>query len=237
MPDVARFLLVNVYCAYDDRIDFCKNLFNLIDSYDIDNLIIVGDWNTVLNLKVDTRFNKQKQTDKVAAFILDYMQRKGLVDIWRKNFPSSQKFTWSRQNPIKFGRLDFFLMSSTMLPLYTDSNILTSYRSDHSPIILILHIQKNPKGAGFWKINNSHLLNENLNQAIKDEILLKVQTYACTPYHPDFVKNFRTHEIDIMIDIKLFWDIFHTQLRGLLITYAGNKKREQNLENLLNKKN
>ena len=41
-----------------------------------------------------------------------------------------------------------------------------------------------------------------------------------------------------MIDIKLFWDILHTQLRGLLISYAGNKKREQNMEeNLLNNKN
>ena len=175
----------------------------------------MGDWNTVLDLKVDTRFYKQKQTDKVAAFILDYMQRKGLVDIWRKNFPSSQKFTWSRQNPIKFGRLDFFLMSNSIFPLYADSNILTSYRSDQSPIILKLHIQKSPKGAGFWKINNSHLLNEDLNQAIKNEILLIVQTYACTLYHPDFVKKFQTHEIDIMIDIKLFWDILHTQIRAL----------------------
>ena len=32
LPDVARFLLVNVYCPNDDRIDFCKKVFNLIDS-------------------------------------------------------------------------------------------------------------------------------------------------------------------------------------------------------------
>ena len=33
-----------------------------------------------------------------------------------------------------------------------------------------------------------------------------------------------------MIDIKVFCDTLHTQIRGLLISYAGKK------ENLLNKK-
>ena len=86
-------------------------------------------------------------------------------------------------------------------------------------------------------MNNSHLLNEDLNQAIKNKIMLIVQTYACTPYHPDFIKNYQICDIDIMIDIKLCWDILHTQIRGLLISYARKTKREQNKEeNQLNRK-
>ena len=105
--------------------------------------------------------------------------------------------------------------------------IIIFYQATGSTILqplLNFIFKKAQKGAGFWKINNSHLLNEDLKQAIKNEIILIVQTYACTLYHPDFVKNYQIYDIDIMIDIKLFWDIIHTQIRGLLISYAGKKK-------------
>ena len=128
-------------------------------------------------------------------------------------------------------------MSDTLLPLYADSYIENSYRSDHTPIGLDIHIQKIPKGPGFWKINNSLLLNEDLNKAIKDEMDLIVETYACTPYHPDFLKSYRSNDIELMIDIKNFWDTLHAQIRGLLISDAGKKKREMGAEeNRLNKK-
>ena len=40
-----------------------------------------------------------------------------------------------------------------------------------------------------------------------------------------------------MIDIRVFWDTLHAQIRGRLISYAGRKKRIQNREeNKLNKK-
>ena len=166
----------------------------------------------------------------------NYMRRKGLLDIWRMNHPHQKKFTWARRNPTKLGRLDYFLMTDTLLPLYADSYINPSYRSDHSPIGLDIYIQKNLKGRGFRKINNSLLLDPKLNSDIKKEMTLIVQTYACTPYHPKFVEIFLINDIDIMIDIKTFWDTLHVQIRGLIISYSGKKKKQQNMEeNQLNK--
>ena len=112
-----------------------------------------------------------------------------------------------------------------MLPLYANSNILSNYRSDHTTITLEIFIQKTPRGPGFWKVNNSLLLNTDLQKIIRDEILMAVQTYACTPYHPEYIlKNFKEH-LDIMIDIRSFWDTLHVQIRGRIISYAGRKKR------------
>ena len=66
---------------------------------------------------------------------------------------------------------------------------------------------------------------------------LIVETYACTPCHPDFLKSYRSNDIELMIDIKNFWDTLHAQIRGLLISDAGKKKREMGAEeNRLNKK-
>ena len=164
IPQVVTFLLVNVYFPNDEKVKFSEKLFNIIDQYEDNNIIIVGDWNSVFYIK-------------------------------------------------------------------------PSYRSDHSPIGVEIYIQKTPKGPGFWKINNSLLLDPELNNAIKNEMLLIIQTYACTPYHPDFVKNFRINDIDKMIDIKSFWETLHVQIWGLIVSYSGKKKRKQNVEeNQLNRK-
>ena len=84
-------------------------------------------------------------------------------------------------------RLDYFYISETLLDIYADSNIRSSYRSDHCPIKLNFFISKSEKGKGVWKINNSLLLDEELTLLINKEIHLAVSTYACTPYNPDFV--------------------------------------------------
>ena len=101
---------------------------------------------------------------------------------------------------------------------------------------MIFIFKKNPKGPGFWKINNSLLLDSKLNSDIKKEIALIVQTYVCTPYHPNFVKKILVNDINIMIDIKTFLDTMHVQIRGLIISYSDKKKKQQNREeNQLNK--
>ena len=237
IPEVASFLLVNLYAPNENKVDFYKKIFNLIDTWDNNNLILVGDWNTILDPKKDTKFYNDSKIKNSTKEILEFINKKGLLDIWRLKHPKIEKYTWSRPNPQKFGRLDFFLMSDTLLPLYADSGILNRYRSDHTTISLEIFIQRTPKGPGFWKINNSHLLNNELKQIVRDEILLCVQTYACTPYHPEYVEKYFKEYIDIMIDIRTFWDTLHAQIRGRIISYASKKKRTQDMEEKkLNKK-
>ena len=52
------------------------------------------------------------------------------------------------------------------------------------------------------------------------------KTYACTPYHPEYVKKYTTEKIELMIEIGLFWEVLQAQLRGIIITYASEKKRK-----------
>ena len=49
-----------------------------------------------------------------------------------------------------------------------------------------------------------------------------------TPYNPDFVRNnYNIDQIDLMIDIDLFWEVLQAQIRGLIILYGARKKRQQ----------
>ena len=73
-------------------------------------------------------------------------------------------------------RLNFILISETLLDIYGDSNIKNSYKSDHSPVNLIINISKHEKGKGNWKINNSLLLDLTLKEKIEKEIELVICT-------------------------------------------------------------
>ena len=67
-------------------------------------------------------------------------------------------------------RLDYFLLPDSLLSLYATSAIKPSYRSDHSPILLQLYINKFERGTGKCKLNNSLLLDPELRNKIKKEI-------------------------------------------------------------------
>ena len=122
-------------------------------------------------------------------------------------------------------------MSETLLELYADSDIKNSYKSDHSPINLTLNISKHKRGWGNWKLNNSLLLDNEFKSKVEDEIELIISTYACTPYHPEFVKkNYKDFDFELMIEIDLLWEVLNIQLRGLMMSLASNKKRKQNSE-------
>ena len=119
-------------------------------------------------------------------------------------------------------------MSESLLDIFADTKIKPSYKSDHCLIELEIYTSKTKKGRGIWKINNSLLMDESLFLLKNEEIILTVSVYACTPYNPDFFKKYTSENIELMIDIDLFWEVLHAQLRGLIFTYATRKKRLQN---------
>ena len=224
---VARFLLTNIYAPNEDDPYFFENLFNIIENLDTKNLILVGDWNLVIDYELDTLNYKKNNNGKAREKVLYYMEKLDLIDIWRQTHDKDKGYTWRQDYYKKLARLDFFLISETLLDIYSSSKIRPSYKSDHCPVQLELFTSKNNKGKGIWKLNNSLLNDHKLTSLIKKEITLCVSTYACTPYHPDHIINYTTEKIELMIKIDLFWEVLQAQLRGIIITYASKKKRNQ----------
>ena len=230
IPEVARFILVNLYAPNKDSPIFFEKLFDDIEKLNNKNIMIVGDWNLVNNFELDTLNYKNRNNPKACEIVDSYKNKLDLVDIWRMAHPSLKHYTWKQLFYKKMARLDFFLISDSLLSLYANSTIKPAYRSDHSPINLQIYISKHKRGKGTWKLNNSLLLDLELRNRIEEEIELIISTYACTPYHPDFVKEYKYNQIDLMIGIDLFWEVLHAQLRGLIMSYASGKKRQQNYQ-------
>ena len=193
----------------------------------IKNIIMTGDWNLVNNFN-DTLNYKKQNNPKASLIVNTYKNKLELLDIWRQNHPSLKQYTWRQMFYRKMARLDFFVISETLLDIYGDSSIKSSYRSDHAPINLKLIISKHKRGKGSWKLNNSLLLDTKLKNKIED-IELVICTYAATPYNQEYVtKNFREIVIEFIIELELLWQVLQAQIRYVIMTNAANKKRKQN---------
>ena len=89
-------------------------------------------------------------------------------DIFQICHPEDKQYTQRRNNPLKQGRLDYFLISSGMTDIVENCSILACYRSDHSIVQLKLAFSKFEIGRGTWKLNNSLLANKDYLNLIKN---------------------------------------------------------------------
>ena len=62
---VARFILTYIYAPNEDDPNFFVNIFNILENLDTKNLILVGDWNLVIDYELDT-FNYKKNNNMEA---------------------------------------------------------------------------------------------------------------------------------------------------------------------------
>lgn len=87
-----------------------------------------------------------------------------------------ESFPRGNKNLIKMVILDFFLAIEDLIPSISESVSLPKYKSDHFPIKIKLLNNKQTRGMGHWKLNNSLIIYEDYVQKIEDKILsLKVQ--------------------------------------------------------------
>ena len=75
-------------------------------------------------------------------------------------------------------------------------------------------------------MNNELLLDERFLTLIKNSINDIKQTYAASPYSPNYVKA-KNKALNLTIGPSLFWETLLVTLRGIIIRYARNKKRQK----------
>ena len=142
------------------------------------------------------------------------MSNYDLFDVWRIQHPSERQFTWRQKNPLKHGRLDFFLISSGLLNMSISSSISYGYRTDHSLINLSLKLSDITPGRGYWKFNNSLLFDSDFASIIEGVIFDTINDYACIPHCRDNMSSISHTDINFIIDDQLFFEILLLNIRG-----------------------
>ena len=223
------FNLVTLYGPNTDNPGFFEKIKEVVQKNNPDYYVICGDFNLVLDPDRDCFNYKHVNNPKARKEVLKFIDELGLSDAFRCSYPQMRRYTWRTRNPIKQARLDFFLISNSMLDLLAKCDTLPGYQSDHSIIGIDLIQSKFDIGKGIWKFNNNLLKNadylELINKTIDDEIL----KYAIPVYDIKFLTG-NSKNIVFTIDHDLFLELLFLRIRGETIKFSSSVKKIDNLK-------
>lgn len=148
------FCLVNIYAPNDNDPMFFNALYNMIQNYEIP-VIQTGDHNVVIEPYKDRAGEGGDSHAQKRHALISLMAAMDLVDVWRLKNPDLVRYTWRRNTSAS--RIDFFLISFSLIAKVTQVAISERFRSDHHLIVLKINFTDNDRGKGYWKLNQSLL--------------------------------------------------------------------------------
>ena len=110
--DSKRLTLVTIYGPNHDSPLFYENLKTVVEDIGNHDVIIVGDFNTVLDPELDYSNYVAVNNPRARHKILEIIDLLDLIDVYREFHPLTKRYTWHKRNPVKQSRLDFFLVTS-----------------------------------------------------------------------------------------------------------------------------
>ncbi|MEW8544166.1 MAG: endonuclease/exonuclease/phosphatase family protein, partial [Candidatus Thiodiazotropha sp.] len=232
-----RFILAVIYGPNNDNPQLFKSFFEDMDKFENDSMIICGDFNLVLDPKLDYCNYKQINNKKARQILLEEMEARNLGDPFRILYPQKRRYTWRRKTPFQQSRLDFFLVSEDFQHYVNKCDIGISYRSDHSLVMLELSFQDIIKGKPLWKHNNSLLNDIDYINTINDKIKQVKQQYALPVYNLENIDNIPNEEIQFVVNDQLFLETLLMELRGKSISFSSFKKKQKDQKELELKEN
>ncbi len=213
-----RLTVCNLYAPNNDDPDFFKQCIETIDSIENITRIIAGDFNLVMDINLDKKGGKPVTHFKAREVLQTYMNDTDLEDIWRLQHPTDRIYTWKRNKPPIFCRLDMILVSDDIIGNTVKTNISPGYKSDHSVVSIELDLASQPRGKGFWKLNTNLLTDmdyiEKMNCCIDEAI-----------------DKYRLENPDIKLELVKM------EIAAASIQYSKNKaKSKKNIIEVLSKK-
>ena len=226
-----RFLIINIYGPNKDDPAFYEYVMSKVLLFSNTNIIIVGDWNLLLNPEIDGLNYKHINNPKARLQVLKIMNDLNLFDVWREENLDKKIFTWKRkieQGLIQMGRLDFFLVSEGIINYIKGESIRPGYRSDHSIIeIRLVFVENEVKSKTYWKFNNSLLYNFDFVKEVKESILKIKQQYAALAYNFDNINSIDNEMFETVINKQLFLEMLLLEIRNTTISFSSALKKKE----------
>ena len=225
-----RITLATLYGPNKDNPGFFEILKNKIIKMGNKDIIINGDWNLLLDPQIDGINYKHINNPNARMKVLQIMSELNLYDVWRDENLEKRIFTWKRKispGVYQMGRLDFVLVSETLLSFTREEDVVPGFKSDHSATTLSLNFTKTQKNKTFWKFNNSLLRNQAYVNEIKNSILKIKKQYAATPYNLCNIELIDNENFQATINPQLFFEMILLEIRSNTIAFSSALIREE----------
>ena len=222
--------IANVYGppARDDP-SFFEEVFKLTFEEQQDYVILCGDWNFSLNPEIDSyNYASRDRRTRSRELVRNKCTDLNLHDVWRLMNGERRQFTWRKGNPVKCARLDFFLVTESILSKCLSCEILPAYRSDHSRVLIRLNLSSQLRGKGLWKLNCSLLKELAYIRLVKQCIQDTIYTYACPIYSNQYIESQQARkDLQMTISDDLFLETLLMNIRSETISYTVKRVKER----------
>ena len=225
----ADYLLINVYLhpskGYlgncESVINTLQELYVVYSQFNVPRLIMGGDFNMVLDGKLDCISLKDHyhRSSSISKAFSEFCEETGLSDVWRTVHPDSRKYThFSTKAAGSASRLDYIFVSDLMLNYLDSTHIGTLFITDHCPVYSEFLLNRNPKGIPFFRFPD-YLLND--EQFKKDY----------TAHMEDFIKN---NVMDVTPNARprdgIIWDTMKAVTRGFTISRMAFDRKKGKID-------
>ena len=222
--------ILNIYGPNDDTPSFYKDIGIILQDAPQENIIVGGDFNFVIDRVLDSNYQHENNIYAKKTFI-NVAKTYNLIDAWRHAHPNAHEYTWIKQNPLKYGRIDMFFVSEHLLSHIGETSIQAGYRTDHCQIHLTLTTFNQQRGPGLWKFNESLLKDEKYSKLIKSCIVDAVKRYAIPVYSNNFTSESSNYsDVQLTIDVGLFYETLLMLVRGETVRYSKQKAKNARKE-------
>ncbi|KAL2085077.1 hypothetical protein ACEWY4_018397 [Coilia grayii] len=212
------YIFVNLYAPNLDEPSFFGNLECKIT--EIQNgrdypIIIGGDFNQVFDMYLDRSCPSNSKQRRSVEILNNICKDLGLVDIWRLLNPSGRDYTFYSSNHLVYTRIDYFLISHSLIPYATSCAIGSILVSDHAEVSLYIQQPTRIGRSKRWRLNSSLLKDPIFKLQVQEQITLFKDTNVSTAPSPGIA-----------------WETLKAFLRGFIIQYTSHKKKKQMAEYL-----
>ena len=204
-------MIANIYAPnhLQDRIKFYGDLTDVVkDKANVDDLIVCGDFNCVMNNTADI-ISGQKHSDSAVRQFVSMVNECDLYDAWRLFNPEEKQYTWSKSRPFIARRIDYIFVSPNIFDKTIECAIQSVAFSDHRGCSVVVKFTDIEKGPGYWKMNNSLLEDINYVNSMNNLIDSYVNT------------------LEEGCDYQLQWELLKLKIKDFTINYSKNKNMER----------
>ena len=136
---------------------------------DLKQLVLVGDWNAILDPKLDRGAGSSGPVGKFDRGLLDFVGKFDLVDRYRLDNPGEEQWTWTHSSP----SVTYASYIDRMFVRRADPDIIScpSFKylghSDHKLVLARLQLGTRTSLASYWKCNSSVLESEDFRKKLE----------------------------------------------------------------------
>ena len=153
LPDQSTLDIVAVYAPSKDNPEFWEKVHNIAYSGDSTHKLIIGDFNCTLNHNIDQIGYKTDPHPKSRKVLNQLLDQELFIDSYRHLNPDTRSYTFRTRDCKKRSRLDYGLISPSLLPYLQSSHHLAHHydNTDHSTILIDIDITNSKIGKGIFR--------------------------------------------------------------------------------------